>query len=166
MKGRRPIPKAIQKAKGTYKIHPERENKLEPDPQIGWPPKPEEVESDWIASKKWDQLCKTLEELRILVTCDYDVLALYAITYSQYRRALASVNKTGQVLIQKDRESQVRAMRNPYSIELHKYMDRLKLLITELGLSPTSRSRIHAAPAEDEHDPLIELLARRGVNLN
>src|SRR5690606_20560473 len=98
---------------------------------------------DSMASKAWDDLVDILDQMKILTQADGQLLELYAVSYSQYRQALDNMNKTGKVLITKTAKcTQVR--RNPFAVEFHKYRDALNKMLTELGLTPSARSRIHA----------------------
>ena len=114
------------------------------------------------AMSKWVQLCGILDELNMLATCDVDLIEAYCITYAMYRDALANVTRTGQVLVNKNAKGEVEAKRSPFSVELHKYMDRMTKILPEFGLTPASRSRVHTVGQTDDEDPYDELLARMG----
>jgi len=93
----------------------------------------------------------------MLTKADSDLMEAYCVTYSGYRQALTSVTKTGQVLVLKsDGGKSVEVRRNPYSVELHKYMDRLTKLLAEMGLTPSARSRVSAV--EEPTDVLMEFI--------
>ena len=159
-KGRRPLAQEIHHAQGTFRQNPQRENKQAPKPILGYPQPPESVQSMPKAAAKWVHLCGILEELNMLATCDVDLIEAYCITYAMYRDALANVTRTGQVLMNKNAKGVVEVRRSPFSVELHKYMDRLTKILPEFGLTPASRSRVHTVDQKDEEDPFDELLAR------
>jgi len=162
MRGTKPQSNATRRATGQDKVHPERVNKSEPVVPLGAPDMPPHL--DAIAVEKWNHLMGLLEEMGILNKADSDLLEAYCVTYSGYRKALESVNRTGQVLILKSDEGKsVEARRNPFSVELHKYMDRMTKLLAEMGLTPSSRSRVAATPKQED-DPFAEWLKRGGLN--
>ena len=162
---RHPQSTASMIATGQAKVHPERINRNEPKPPDGAPSKPEHL--DLIASEAWDHVVALFDHMGIMNKADGTLIELYAITYSGYRQALESVRKTGQVLVMRVDETKgikMEVRRNPYSVELHKYMDRLTKLLGEMGLTPSSRTRIAANPKQDD-DPFTEWLkAKRSLN--
>ena len=163
MRGRKPLSTAEKERRGSFVPHPERRNKREPKPPSGKPTKPKHL--DTYASKKWNALVKLLDQMGLLNKADVDLLELYCVTYSGYRRALEHVAKTGMVLVtREDHGQQVEVRRNPFSVELHKYADRLQKLLSEMGLTPASRSRVQAAGGDDKGDPLLDMLKARSVN--
>ena len=162
MKGPRPKSTATRKLTGEGKTHPERINKNEPVAPSGAPDMPEHL--DAIGADKWRHLMWLFEEMGMLNKADGDLIEAYCVTYSGFRKALESVNRTGQVLILKSDEGKsVEARRNPFSVELHKYMDRMAKLLAEMGLTPSSRSRVVATPKQED-DPFAEWMKRGGLN--
>ena len=131
-----------------------------PKPIKEAPPKPDVIDANPVASRKWDALVQDLDQLGILAKSDCDLMEAYCITFAMYRKALADVNKTGQVLVVKSDDNKVEVKRNPFSVELHKYMDRLTKLMGEMGLSPSSRARV-AANGQEEDDAFTEYLLNR-----
>ena len=163
---RHPQTTASRIATGQAKTHPERVNHDEPAPPPGAPIKPEHL--DEYASEAWDHVVGLFDEMSMLSRADGTLIELYAVTYSGYRQALVSVTKTGQVLVLRRDDTNgtgaVEVRRNPYSVELHKYMDRLAKLLAEMGLTPSSRSRV-AVVKKDQDDPFTEWLkAKRSLN--
>jgi len=157
VKGRRRLSSEVHEMNGTYKVHPERRNKNEPEPIKGCPPIPDSLEGDPVAIAKWNHVTRLLSDMRCLAVSDADLLEAYCITYSHYRKALTHVRTTGIVLVKKSSDG-VSVSRNPFSVELHKYMQQMHKLLAEMGLTPASRSKLHAAPKEEEADPFQQLL--------
>ena len=119
---------------------------------------PDVVASDEIASAKWEQLCVELEALGIIATCDVDLMEVYCVLFSQYRSALSSVRKTGLVLVtREDMGKSIEVKRNPFETVQNKTIATLAKLMAELGLTPSSRSRLAAAPQE-VGDPFLKYL--------
>lgn len=159
---RKKTPTAIQEAKGVYKIHPERRNHDEPKPASGLPWIPDDVASDPVAEDMWYRTCATLDDMRILSTSDYVVIAIYAKAYAQYRTALAKVEQLGQAVVQKNKHGEVVIARNPFAVEMHKAADRLIVLGAELGLTPAARAKLTVNKDTKEHSAFEEWLARSG----
>jgi len=161
MRGRKPLNSKLKEASGAFQHDPQRRNSNEPEPPPGAPDKPDYL--DKIASAKWDHVIRLFEQMGMLNQADGDLLETYCVTYSGYRQALASVNKTGQVLTRRDRDGNQVLTRNPFSVELHKYLDRMSKLLAEMGLTPSSRSRVMTTGSK-EADPLLELMKRRATS--
>lgn len=155
----------VHKQSGAYKINPKRENKREPKPKSQAPPKPDCVKSDAIANKKWISLCKLLDEIGLLANTDGELLELFCITFSQYRRLLVQVNTSGFTLISKDGDG-VTVKRNPIMVEYKAAADMLRRLIPEFGLSPASRTRLVAVTAEDRKEDPFQAWLKRSGGLN
>ena len=100
------------------------------------PDKPSHL--DAIAAAKWDELVGFFVS-RSQPVDDTDLLEQYCLTYSGYREALENVRKTGQVLLSRNDDGKPEAKQNPYSVELHKYADRLTRLRQQLGLDSTGK---------------------------
>ena len=58
-----------------------------------------------------------------------------------------------------DKDGNLQTRRNAYSVELHKYKDEVLKLLTEMGLTPSSRARIALQRDTDDHDDFLQLLA-------
>ena len=158
MRGRKPKTREEHLRNGSYKINPSRDNPNVPKPVRKRPTKPAVVRDDKIASAKWNQLCKELESMGTIATCDVDLLEMYCVLFSQYRSALASVRKTGLVLVtREDHGKQVEVKRNPFETVQNKIIQQLAKMMSEMGLTATSRQRLAATP-EVEHDPFLEYL--------
>lgn len=144
----------VKETNGSFIAHPERRPKTVIVGKAGRPDKPEVIRDNDLASEKWDQICELLEMSGVLTKTDVDLLECYCITFAMYRKALRDVNRTGQVLVIKKDGNTVEVKRSPFSVELHKYMDRLQKLQAELGLTPSSRARLSAGTDESEEDPI------------
>jgi P27 family predicted phage terminase small subunit len=96
----------------------------------------------------WQWLCDTLERLGLLAKSDVAIMTLYCETWAEYVKARQEVEQYGFVMISPKTG-------NPFINPLVNVEAMLKkqLLqhLSELGLSPTSRTRLHAdRPQEPE----------------
>jgi len=98
----------------------------------------------------------------MLNQADGSLLIQFCDAWSGYMQALLLVRETG-LAIESVTSKGTALIRNPYSVELHKYADRIKALLAEMGLTPSSRSRVTATP-KAEDDPFAEWLKRGGLN--
>lgn len=156
MKGRKALPTAIKEASGALKKDPQRRNQSEPHSEKGIPPIPESIASDAVASNCWQSVCKTLNDMGILTIADASVMELYCVTYSQWRW-LSEVVRDGNCMTLNANGG---VITKPEANQVHKYSATLLRLMAELGLTPSSRSRIHAEPKEED-DPFTDFLKRR-----
>jgi phage terminase small subunit len=53
-------------------------------------------------------------------------------------------------------------MQSPYLAVANKAMEQMRALLAEFGMSPSSRTRVHATPQVDEQDELEQWL-RKGA---
>jgi P27 family predicted phage terminase small subunit len=158
MRGRKPKATATKEASGAFRKNPQRKNKAEPLPKRGWPVKPPHIAECEIASPQWDGLCKTLDEMNILTVADQSLLALYCQTYAEWMKLQRHVKEHGcSIMNDKGNVSQ-----SPEAVQVHRYADRLLKMMAELGLTPSSRSRIKVPEQSDDDDPFTELLSRIG----
>jgi P27 family predicted phage terminase small subunit len=153
VRGRKPLSSAQKEASGAFAHNPKRRNKNEPQVKLGWPKMPTQVAKDAIAKECWQDVCSTLEEMNLLTTADKHLLAAYCMDYAQFCW-LWEQCKEGNVTIFNDKGN---AAVHPAANQIHKYADRLLKRQSELGLTPSSRSRLHA-PKQEEDDPFVAWL--------
>jgi len=147
--GRKPLPSAVKRARGTYKKDPQRENLLEPKLEPGRPPKPDIVTGDAVASEMWDWLCGMLSEMKVLTLADRLIVQQIAINESVNRK-LASKLLHGELTVA---ESQMYKFTSTTAVRL----------LGEVGLTPSSRSRLKVVSEEEEENPALSLVARQQV---
>lgn len=155
MTGRKPLASAVHEQSGAYAKNPQRRNKNEPKPPIGWPDMPDIVKADQKAAECWNRICRSLDEMRILTKAEQDLIACYCLDYSQFCWLWEQV-KEGNV---GDFDDKGRAAVSPAASQIHKYADRLLKRQAELGLTPSARSRLHA-PKKEEEDEFQQWMKR------
>jgi P27 family predicted phage terminase small subunit len=153
MRGRKPLPSALHEASGAYAKNPQRRNREEPKPTAGIPEKPDIVANDQVASACWDRVCKKLIDMGTMTIADEDLLTIYCLDWSQLVW-LQEVLREGNVTEVNGNGNRVSS---PEAANYHKYAARIQKAQVELGLTPSSRSRIRAPQAE-ENDPFQEWL--------
>ena len=137
-KGRIPVPKTLNDLKGDPGRR--RRKEVEPEPLDGRPAMPHRFRADPVAAREWDEICGILEEMQLLSRADQTAIELYCTTYSLYRDAEEKVKRYGDViLVGKDKSHPTTS---PYYTARNKYLDDLRRLLIEFGLTPAARSRM------------------------
>ena len=157
-RGRKRIAAEVHKQRGTYNVHPERENKNAPTANGKQPDMPDYFGDHEKA--KWKELCSDLDINGVLATDTREILIAYCTAYAGWMRARELIRSTGIVLISKTKKGETAVTRNPISVELHKYRDQMNRLLPELGLTPASRQKLVAAKPEQEESAFSALLER------
>ncbi len=155
VKGRKPLANAVKEASGAFAKDPQRRNADEPKPKLGRPRIPDAVEDDPTAKSRWHWVCDQLESMNLLAVTDQGLIAGYCLDYSMML-ALWEVIKGGQV---SDMDEKGRTKLKPEANQFHTYSDRILKREAELGLTPSSRSRLKA-PQSEEEDEFAQWLAR------
>lgn len=156
VKGRKPLSNAVKEASGAFIKDPQRRNADEPKAKLGRPVCPDAVALDLVAKKRWDWVCDQLESMKLLAITDEGLIAGYCLDYSMML-SLWEVIKGGQVA---DIDDKGRTKLKPEANQFHTYSDRLLKREAELGLTPSSRSRLKA-PQTEQEDEFTAWLKRR-----
>ncbi len=150
-RGRKPKPTALKKLAGNPGKRPL--NAAEPKPPPEAPDPPRHLNDE--ARAEWQWLCATLHQLKLLAKSDKAIMTLYCETWAEYVRVRKDVEEYGFVMISPKTGS---PFVNPLANVEASLKKQLLQYLSELGLSPTSRTRLHVAP-DDPADPLSQLIA-------
>ena len=151
--GRPRIDPAILEASGSYEKNPGRRPKDMPIFIPGAPPMPAIVAENEQAAWYWNWLCEVLSEANVLTTACMPLLTIHSLDWAQLMW-LYSETKDGKVRTVEGKVS-------PEAAQLHQHANRFLKELSELGLTPASKSRIIAGKLKVEPDSLSEMLARR-----
>ena len=148
MPGRKPLPTAIKKIKGT--LQKCRANNNEPRP-VGVLCDPPEYMSDG-AKEAWHYAVANSPP-GLLSALDGSVLERWANCSGMYREALAKINQSGiSGMLMKTPSGFLR--RSPLMDVIRDLAMEMKGYETELGFTPASRSRVASnTPVLNENDP-------------
>ena len=177
--GRPPKPTALKALQGNPGKRPLNGN--EPRPPAGTVKPP-----SWLKGKArtaWRWLAAVLEEMGVLTTADPHALGLLCDAYAEYIEARAIVRKLGavyesrvvkasskRVSLEEEAKGEEEADTS-WSVMIRPRPEvamaadawrRIHRMLTEFGLTPSSRSKLHPVEAE-EKDPFAEFLGRRGT---
>ena len=146
MPGRKPLPTAIKKVKGT--LQKCRINPHEPKPDGDLVEPPQYMTEGAMAAWHYALECAPAGLLKKL---DMSILETWANAADLYRKAQAGLNKTG--LLMKAHNTGV-PMQSPYLAIANKQAQIMTKAATEMGFTPASRSRVSVAQhVSDEHNP-------------
>ena len=145
LRGRKPTPSRVAFLRGLPGHRKARKDEVRPSAEM--PQCPEAL--DERARKKWNVLGKRLFALGILTSIDGDLFAAWCQEFSFWQDALQRLKKltpTKGSKYSQTHRSLIKAARNAEVA-----MNRLG---SEYGISPSSRTRIHATPTDpdDEKD--------------
>lgn len=140
--GRKPIPTAIKIQNGN----PGKRalNLQEPQPEVAIPECPSHL--DELAREEWDRVTQELHTLGVLALVDRSSLAGYCVAWSRWVQAETKLQDEGYVL-----QGQGGGYyQNPMLAVANKAMEQLYKFASEFGMTPSSRTRIKANPAESK----------------
>ncbi len=143
MKGGKPLPTATKKLSGT--LRPDRTNAREPQlppPSPAQDAPPPEISGDPVASAEWSRLLPLLKASKVITAGDLSSLIALCQQWSRYLEATRTIATAGMVI---DTPSKY-PMVNPLVGISNKALANCVKLWTELGLTPSSRSRVATAP--------------------
>jgi len=141
MTGRRPKPTALKKARGNP-----GKRKLsgdEPQPLPSLPECPKHLDRE--ARAEWRRITPQLLKLKILAEIDRAALAGYCMAWSRWIRAEMNLRKRGLVIMTRT----LYPIPNPYLGIANTALDMMRKFGVEFGMTPSSKSRVHAAQAPD-----------------
>ncbi len=151
-RGPPPKPTALKKLQGTYR--PDRAARNEVTPQLGEPPCPRSLTGE--ARAEWRRVAPELVRLQVLAIVDAGRLADYCRAHALAIKAAGKAAQQGEVI-----ETERGPARNPWHVIAQEARAQARLLAQEFGLTPSSRSRVEAPPAEaaDEYAAMEATLA-------
>jgi len=152
-RGRKPKPNALKVFLGTAKGQPKRE----PSAPIGVPPMPDRLKADANATAKWAELVPLLTQIGTLTTGDGECLATLCEVYAAAQTCLLELRATGPVI-----HTDLGGVKPNPAGSLYRGLVSLQLsLMTEFGLSPSSRVRL-GTKIETPQDDLADFTALHG----
>lgn len=157
MRGRKNLPTVLKLLKGNPGHRPPPEDEPKPEPNI--PKCPKHLDKE--ARQEWNRMVKELESLGMLTNLDKAVFALYCQTYSTWAQASRQIQEKGMVFTTapstrtlKDGSVKVSGgglpIVNPYFSIADKAKEQMMKALIEMGMTPSSRSRVKATPPPKE----------------
>lgn len=134
--GRKKSATNIKLIKGTYRKG--RENPKEPKPKSDAVRMPSGLSEG--AQKCWKQVAKHLKDAGILTNIDQHALIMYCEANAKWREAMANLDKTGPITKTPNGHIQP----SPFISISNKYFEQCRAMLTEFGMTPSSRSKVNA----------------------
>lgn len=155
-RGRKPKATAVKEAEGSFTRHPERRNHLEPVVKVERPEPSENIKSDPASLAAFNHVVDCLVEMRVAASVDRDLIEAYAAVYVELWENVLAMRQEGQV-VDGARGGMVR---NPRAVIVGTLRNQQVKMLAEMGLTPSSRSRLKAAP-DDSEDIFAQLMKKR-----
>jgi P27 family predicted phage terminase small subunit len=109
------------------------------------------------ARKEWQRLSKELAQLGLLTGLDRNLLAAYCQAHALWVEAVASIGRYGTMV----KSPNGYPMQSPYVAVANKQVDIMVRIAAELGMTPSSRTRIRVGD-KPPGDPFEAFLQGRG----
>lgn len=165
MRGRKPIPSEQRRLDGNPGRRPL--NDEEPQPAAAdeaFDATPAELVGDARATTEWQRLAPLLRIARQVTEADRTALVALCLEWSRYLEAMTKVQQAGMVV----KAPSGYPIQNPYLAIATKALSGCQKLWPELGLTPSSRSRVtRAGPAPGTAAPesTVARLQREAMTL-
>jgi phage terminase small subunit len=143
VRGRKPNSTDVNRASGAFEKNPSRENKHAPEAKKGYPEKPTHILENELTSKYWDDVCYQMDEMKILAESDGPVIEMFVEAMAVKQRLFLDGNVAA----------------------LHKQGELCLRMATELGLTPSARTRLAVKDVEVE-DAFSQWMAGSGASDN
>ena len=155
MAGGRPPKPTSQKALGGT-LQPSRANAHEPVPDVALPLPP-----DWLSEKAkhyWGDIGAVLLNMKVVTAGDGPALMLLTETLAEWAEARQAVHLLGLVYEMETEGGQTMRRPNPEVAQASDAMKRALRMLTEFGLTPSSRSKVSALGGDKNSDPLSDIM--------
>ena len=149
-RGAKPKPTRLKALSGT--LRSDRVNPNEPETKPAIPRCPEHLGPE--AKREWRRLAPQLARMGLLTRIDRAALALFCQAWARWVEAEEALKRYGVMV----KSPNGFPMQSPYLAVANKAMEQMRALLAEFGMSPSSRTRVHATPQVDEEDPMERLL--------
>jgi P27 family predicted phage terminase small subunit len=157
MAGRKPKPTNLKILEGNPGRRPL--NKREPQPKrpTKTPRAPQHLSKE--AQKEWRRVIKLLTT-GIVTELDLTAVEAYCTCYAQWVEANGYVQEKGAIVKTKNGNP----IQNPFLSVANRAMKEMRVWMAELGMTPSSRSRVIKIEEEADSDPLAALMNRAKAN--
>lgn len=138
MRGRKPQPTVLRILRGNPGRRPIQDD--EPAPSAVLDLKP----PDWLDSEaqaEWTRLAPLLSQLGVLTETDTGALTAYCEAWATWKGATQKIRQFGMVI--KGKEGDLPVV-SPYVKIAHNALTHMRGLLIEFGMTPSSRTKIHA----------------------
>ena len=138
--GRKPKPTVFKMLAGNPGKRPLNANEAEPDPTM--PECPDTVQGE--ARLEWDRVSVLLHSCGLLSSIDRAALTVYCLAWGRMIDAERKLLEHGVVIMSPKQFP----MQSPYLAIANKAREEMMRALSEFGMTPSSRTKVHAAPPE------------------
>lgn len=154
MRGRKPLPSNVHVLNGNPGKRPLKDT-VEEKFSSEVPEPPTVLEGEALA--EWNRVVPQLQEAGILKKIDRTALATYCLCFARWLDAEQKVKEMGCFA----RTATGYTVINPYFKIIEKSIEQMKSLMSEFGMTPSSRVRIRPGSPEEGDDALEAFLNGR-----
>jgi P27 family predicted phage terminase small subunit len=151
--GRKPVPTKLKLLSGNPGKRPLNEHEPEPERKLPRPP----AHLSPAAKREWRRVGRLLLTLGLVSDLDRGALAAYCQAWGRWVEAEESLKRYGVVV----KSPSGFPMQSPFLAIANKAMEQMRQFLGEFGMTPASRTRVHADPPAAP-DPLDELRRQNG----
>jgi P27 family predicted phage terminase small subunit len=151
--GRKPKPTGLRILEGTKS----RRKTIEPTPPPGIPTMPERLAVDPLAVAKWNDWMPVLSGMGVMTTADVEALATMCELFSASQACLLELRASGPTI-----HTDLGGVKpNPAGSLYRSLIGQLASLMSEFGLTPSSRTKV-STTKEPVKDDLQAFFAKHG----
>jgi len=150
MRGRKPQPTSLKVLNGNPGKRPL--NDLEPTPEAKLPKPPKHLSK--IARRAWLEMSKRLDDCGITSKIDGVAFQLLCEAYGNYLEACEKVAAHGAVWLDKGEGKIPKFAYSPYWAIMNREWEKVKQMLVEFGMTPSSRARVKKVLDHDSARPL------------
>ena len=146
MRGRKPKPSALRRVQGN----PGKRgfNDKEPQPPAGLPDCPDHLSE--AARQEWHRLAQTLHDMGVLTTVDRAALAAYCQSWGRWVEAEEKLQESPTLF----KTPSGYVQQSPWLSVANKQLELMGRYMSELGITPASRSRVSVQGAAVEPEQI------------
>jgi P27 family predicted phage terminase small subunit len=148
-RGPKPRATAVNESLGAYANNPNRRPNNDIKGDIRDPQAPDFIREDKVAMKVWTETVDVLRSAQILSKTDTHLLAAYCSTYSEWSKCHRHIQQHGH--------EDANGKTSPQSVAYFKLSAQHLKLLSELGLSPSSRARLSVATSESDKEDEVSI---------
>ena len=145
--GRRPLPTQLKVLRGNTGRRPL--NQGEPKPRPVLPSPPGHLSDE--AKREWKRVGELLDGLGLVSEMDRAALAGYCQAWGRWVEAENGLKTYGVVI----KSPGGFPIQSPFFAVANKALEQMRGFLIEFGMTPASRSRVHASEAKDDFDAFL-----------
>ena len=138
MAGRKKLPTNLHVLKGTDRA--DRRNPNEPKPENKIPSPPDILKGG--ALEEWKRITVELDRLGLITEIDRTALSMYCQAYGRWIRFEKILEQTGEI-------NEETGQTSPAMWVVNKSIEQCHKLLTEFGMTPSSRSKVSSSKKDD-----------------